>query len=540
MQGIVKQYPRVKALDEADFELKQGEIHSILGENGAGKSTLMKVLYGMVKPDSGKVWVSGKEAKLDNPLKAIALGIGMVHQHFMLAEALTVLDNIIAGAEPGRRGVINYNQAREEVRQLIDQSNLALDENAKVEDLSVGEKQRVEILKVLYRGADILILDEPTAVLTPLETEGLFDVLRRLKSEGKSIIIITHKLYEAIDISDNITVMRDGKVTGQADPKAATPLQLATLMVGREIRIGQRQDAKAMGETRFEVRNLNLEEKGRSILSNINLKVHAGEILGIAGVEGNGQSELVSVLTGLTTPTTMEATLDGKPLKGDTREFLTAGIGHIPEDRQLFGTVESMSIGENIMLGYHQQDRFKTRKLYDKTKILNYAQEAIDQYGIKAPNALTLVGELSGGNQQKMIAARVLRQLPKVLICAHPTRGVDVGAIEYIHDRIREYRDAGNAVVLVSADLHEVMSLSDTIAVLHKGQIVNTADAKAHTDIELGLLMTGGEVEKRDNSANEASTNETSASESSTNDIATNAASPQPCFNASEGGIEQA
>jgi len=492
MQGIVKQYPRVKALDEADFELQQGAIHSILGENGAGKSTLMKVLYGMVRPDSGKVWVNGDEVRLDNPLKAIALGIGMVHQHFMLAEALTVLDNIIAGAEPGRRGVINYARAREDVRRLIDQSNLALDENAKVEKLSVGEKQRVEILKVLYRGADILILDEPTAVLTPLEAEGLFAVLKRLKSEGKSIIIITHKLYEAIHISDSITVMRDGKVTGQADPATATPLQLATLMVGREIRIGQRLEAKEFGKTRFEVRGLNLEERGRSLLENINLKVRAGEILGIAGVEGNGQSELVSVLTGLTTPTKMEAFLDGVPLKGDARDFLSAGVGHIPEDRQQFGVVESMSIGENIMLGYHQQDRYKTRKLYDKNKILDYAQDAIEQYGIKAPNALTLVGELSGGNQQKMIAARVLRQSPKVLVCAHPTRGVDVGAIEYIHDRIREYRDAGNAVVLISADLHEVMSLSDTIAVLYKGKIVNTADAKAHTDIELGLLMTGG------------------------------------------------
>ena len=494
MQGIVKQYPRVKALDEADFELKEGNIRSILGENGAGKSTLMKVLYGMVKPDSGKVWVKGQEVRLDNPLKAIALGIGMVHQHFMLAEALTVLDNIIAGAEPGRRGIINYGQARQEVRQLIEQSNLALDENAKVESLSVGEKQRVEILKVLYRGADILILDEPTAVLTPLETEGLFAVLRRLKSEGRSIIIITHKLYEAIHISDEITVMRDGKVTGEADPVTATPLQLATLMVGREIRIGERLDAESFGTTRFEVRGLELADRGRALLSDINLKVRAGEILGIAGVEGNGQSELVSVLTGLTVPTKMEAFLDGLPLKGDARDFLTAGVGHVPEDRLLSGVVESMAIGENIMLGYHQQSRFKTKGLYNRKKILNYAQEAIDQYGIKAPSATTTAGELSGGNQQKMIVARVLRQAPKVLICAHPTRGVDVGAIEYIHDRLREYRDAGNAVVLVSADLHEVMSLSDTIAVLYKGEIVNCADAKTHTDIELGLLMTGGSV----------------------------------------------
>jgi len=493
MHGIVKQYPRVRALDEADFQLQEGTIHSILGENGAGKSTLMKVLYGMVKPDSGKMWVKGKEVRLDNPLKAIALGIGMVHQHFMLADALTVLDNIIAGAEPGRRGVINYAKARAEVRQLIEQSNLALDENAKVENLSVGEKQRVEILKVLYRGADILILDEPTAVLTPLETEGLFAVLRRLKSEGRSIIIITHKLYEAIHISDEITVMRDGKVTGAPDPKTATPLQLATLMVGREIRIGERIDAETFGTTRFEVKGMELKDKERTILNNINLKVRAGEILGIAGVEGNGQSELVSALTGLL-PVKMEAFIDGIPLKGDARDFLSAGVGHVPEDRLLSGVVESMSIGENIMLGYHQQSRFKTRKLYDRKKIRDYAQEAIDQYGIKAPNSQTLAGELSGGNQQKVIVARVLRQAPKVLICAHPTRGVDVGAIEYIHDRIREYRDAGNAVVLISADLHEVMSLSDTIAVLYKGGIVNSADAKAHTDIELGLLMTGGEI----------------------------------------------
>ncbi|MCL2364113.1 MAG: ATP-binding cassette domain-containing protein [Defluviitaleaceae bacterium] len=494
MQGIEKQYPKVKALDSADFVLERGTIHAILGENGAGKSTLMKVLYGMVKADAGQVWINERAAAIRNPLHATAMGIGMVHQHFMLADALSVLDNIIAGVEPGRRGIIDYKTAQENVRQLITQSNLALDDTVKVETLSVGEKQRVEILKVLYRGADIMILDEPTAVLTPLEVEGLFGILRKLKDEGKSIIIITHKLYEAIHIADDITVMRDGKVTGKADPKTTTPLELATMMVGRHIRIGERHDAQKMGDVRFNVRDLWLKEKKRVILENISLEIRAGEILGIAGVEGNGQTELINVLTGLTEATQMEITLDGEPLTGGAFGFLSAGMGHIPEDRQASGLIESMSIGENTMLGYHNQNRFKSRGLYDSKKIMEYAQEGIDMYGVKAPNAQTLVSELSGGNQQKLVVARVLRQSPKVLVCAHPTRGVDVGAIEYIHDKIREYRDAGNSVLLISADLHEVMSLSDTIAVLYQGKIVNTAPAAAHTDVELGLMMTGGAV----------------------------------------------
>ena len=492
LENIVKQYPRVKALDKANFTLAQGEIHALLGENGAGKSTLMKVLYGMTRPDAGQIWVQGREVTIHSPLEAISYGIGMVHQHFMLADAITVLDNIIAGAEPGCHGRIGYKEAAARVEQMIDQAGFRVDASKRVEELSVGEKQRVEILKVLYRGADILILDEPTAVLTPLEVDGLFSVLRRLKEEGKSIIIITHKLYEATEIADRITVMRDGKVTGEADPATTTPFELATLMVGREIKLGQRARAEKTGASRFAVRGLTLKEKGRTVLEDIRLEIRAGEILGIAGVEGNGQSELIRALTGMAPVSGMEVTLDGAPIRGNATAFIEAGVGHIPEDRLLAGVVTDLSIGENIMLGYHRQAQFLTRGLYDKSKIRSYAEDAIAKFRIKAPGGDTLLKELSGGNQQKVVVARVLGQAPKVVICAQPTRGVDVGAIEYIHEKIREYRDAGNAVLLISADLQEVQSLSDTIAVIYRGKIVSTGATDDYTDVALGILMTGG------------------------------------------------
>lgn len=494
LENITKTYPGVKALDNVSFSLKSSEIHALLGENGAGKSTLMKILYGMTNPDKGVIKIKGKEVCINNTLDAIGLGIGMVHQHFMLADALSVLENIIVGSEPMKGNKVDYEKAKEDLNRLIDEFSFNLDLDRKVKELSVGEKQRVEILKVLYRGADILILDEPTAVLNPLEVDNLFKILRELKREGKSIIIITHKLYEVTEIADSVTVLRDGIVTGHADPKIKTAKELATMMVGRELK-SQYNRFDNGGEKKVSLKHISYKKSALDVLKNINLDIYSGEIVGIAGVEGNGQSELALILTGQIEDYEGDIFLNNKKIRGNTKDFLNENIGHIPEDRLSYGVVEDMTIYENIILGYHDKKEFSNDLIMNKENIKNYAEEKIEEYDIKVSSSEDLISELSGGNQQKVVLSRVISQNPDFLVCCQPTRGVDVGATEYIHNKLIEYRNNGNSMLLISADLEEIKALSDRIAVIYKGKIVAIKNKNEFTDTELGILMTGGNID---------------------------------------------
>lgn len=495
MRGIVKQYPLVRAIDGADFTVEQGEIHSLLGENGAGKSTLMKILYGMTTPTAGEVRVFGKPVAITRPAQAIALGIGMVHQHFMLTPVMTVAENVVIGSEPVRGVFFDRKKAEAQVAAIIDEYNFHISATAKVETLSVGEQQRVEILKALYRGADLLILDEPTAVLTPQEVEDLFRVMRQLKAAGKSIIIITHKLKETMEIADRVSVLRQGKMIESGVPVAGTTMnELAQMMVGRDVELSVTRRAEQVGEENFSVRGLSLTERGVPILRDVCLSLRKGEILGIAGIEGNGQTELIEVLTGLRRPDHMELFKDGKPLSGNAAAFLAAGVGHVPEDRMTRGLVLEMSIEDNLILGYHRRPAFARRGLRLASAIRRFAEQERTEFAIKAPNVQERCSALSGGNQQKVVIARVFSENPDVIIVAQPTRGVDVGAMEYIHHRLLDLRDGGKSILLISADLDEVRSLSDRLAVIYGGRIVAEGKPDTWSDMEIGLLMTGGSL----------------------------------------------
>ena len=495
MRGIVKQYPLVRAIDGADFTVEQGEIHSLLGENGAGKSTLMKILYGMTPPTAGEVRVFGKPVAITRPAQAIALGIGMVHQHFMLTPVMTVAENVVIGSEPVRGVFFDRKKAEAQVAAMIDEYNFHISATAKVETLSVGEQQRVEILKALYRGADLLILDEPTAVLTPQEVEDLFRVMRQLKAAGKSIIIITHKLKETMEIADRVSVLRQGKMIESGVPVAGTTMnELAQMMVGRDVELSVTRRAEQVGEENFSVRGLSLTERGVPILRDVCLSLRKGEILGIAGIEGNGQTELIEVLTGLRRPDHMELFKDGKPLSGNAAAFLAAGVGHVPEDRMTRGLVLEMSIEDNLILGYHRRPAFARRGLRLASAIRRVAEQERTEFAIKAPNVQERCSALSGGNQQKVVIARVFSENPDVIIVAQPTRGVDVGAMEYIHHRLLDLRDGGKSILLISADLDEVRSLSDRLAVIYGGRIVAEGKPDTWSDMEIGLLMTGGSL----------------------------------------------
>ena len=495
MRGIVKQYPLVRAIDGADFTVEQGEIHSLLGENGAGKSTLMKILYGMTTPTAGEVRVFGKPVAITRPAQAIALGIGMVHQHFMLTPVMTVAENVVIGSEPVRGVFFDRKKAEAQVAAMIDEYNFHISATAKVETLSVGEQQRVEILKALYRGADLLILDEPTAVLTPQEVEDLFRVMRQLKAAGKSIIIITHKLKETMEIADRVSVLRQGKMIESGVPVAGTTMnELAQMMVGRDVELSVTRRAEQVGEENFSVRGLSLTERGVPILRDVCLSLRKGEILGIAGIEGNGQTELIEVLTGLRRPDHMELFKDGKPLSGNAAAFLAAGVGHVPEDRMTRGLVLEMSIEDNLILGYHRRPAFARRGLRLASAIRRFAEQERTEFAIKAPNVQERCSALSGGNQQKVVIARVFSENPDVIIVAQPTRGVDVGAMEYIHHRLLDLRDGGKSILPISADLDEVRSLSDRLAVIYGGRIVAEGKPDTWSDMEIGLLMTGGSL----------------------------------------------
>ncbi len=491
MRGISKSFGTVQALNGVDFTLKQGEIHAVLGENGAGKTTLMKVLYGMHRPDSGEILLHGEKCVFRDSAAAIRAGIGMVHQHFMLVPVLSVAENIVAGSEPRKGLFYDHEQAVRRVTELAESSGFNVDARAKVETLSVGQMQCVEILKALYRGVEILILDEPTAVLTPIEVKELFRALRGLRAEGKSIVIITHKLYEVMEIADRCTVLRDGVLIGSVDKDKTDMRQLAGMMVGREYSFGGRHPSEKIGDVLCEVRELSYQRNGVPVLKDISLSIHRGEILGIAGIDGNGQTELIEAMTGLLRPDSMVLRLNGKKISGNAADFIAAGIGHVPEDRTIRGLSLPRSIEENIILGYERQDRFCRRGVMNYKGIRENADRLIKAFRVKAPTAAASCGSLSGGNQQKVVIARVFSQDPEVVICAQPTRGVDVSASEYIHEVMLDYRDRGRGILLISADLDEVKKLSDTIAVIYKGSIVAVDRAENFDDNRLGLLMTG-------------------------------------------------
>ena len=495
MRGITKQFPGVLANNHVDFSVKKGEIHALVGENGAGKSTLMNILYGLVHPDSGEIFINAKQAHISEPRDAIALGIGMVHQHFMLIPVFSVGENIMLGREPVA-GPDFYDRAhaRAEISGLTKRYGLALDPDARMGDLPVGLQQRAEIVKVLYRGANILVLDEPTGVLTPQETKELFVVLRDLVQTGKTIIFISHKLKEVLDISDRITVMRRGRVVGHLVTRDTNEEEIATLMVGREVLLRVDKAAAKPGAVVMKVENLTANsDRGVQALKGVSFELRGGEVLGIAGVEGNGQSELMEVLAGTRRATGGQVLLGNRNITSmDARSERDAGVAFIPEDRRGTGLVLAFSIAENSILGRERTPTFSWREFVLKlVAIREWARRLVKEFDIRTPSIDVAARNLSGGNQQKVIVAREMGSQPKVLLAAQPTRGVDIGAIEFIHRQIVKERDAGAAVLLVSAELDEVRSLSDRIAVMYEGRIVSIEPPDAPEE-RLGVLMTGG------------------------------------------------
>jgi ABC-type uncharacterized transport system ATPase subunit len=496
---IVKVYPNgVLANDCVSLSVNQGEIHALVGENGAGKSTLMKVLYGLEHPTSGEIRLRGEPVTIHSPQDAINMGIGMVHQNFMLVNSFTIAQNIVLGRETTTaRGLrVDYAQAIRDTEELSKHYGLYVDPTARVDSVPVGMRQRVEILKALYRGAEILILDEPTAVLTPRETDDLFDAIRNLVNEGKTVIFITHKLREVMEISDRVTVMRDAHTVGTVNTKDTNQAELARMMVGREVFMVVDRPPVQRGKPVLEVKDLTyINENGRTLLDNATFKVYEGEILGIAGVEGNGQTELVEVLTGLLNATSGEARIDGVSVLGaGPRRVREAHCAHIPEDRLTNGVAMTASINDNLIVDRYYRPPFTKAGLLNLETIRTSAQNLIKQFAILAPSGDLPVGSLSGGNMQKVVIARELSSSPRLLIAAQPTRGVDIGAIEYIHQQLVDQRTNGLAILLVSADLQEVMKLSDRIMVMYNGQIVgifrNTPELTEET---LGLYMLGAQ-----------------------------------------------
>ncbi len=498
MIDITKTWPGVVADDHVTFRVRRGEIHALVGENGAGKSTLMNILYGLLKPDEGEILVNGKTAAINGPRDAIALGIGMVHQHFMLIPPLTVGENIVLGREPTRRGdLYDAGAASAAIRELTRQYGLRIDPNARTGDLPVGLQQRVEILKVLYRGADIIILDEPTGVLTPQETDDLFVVLRGLVRKGKTIIFITHKLREVLAISDRVTVLRRGKVVGEVLTPETNEQEIARMMVGREVLLRVKKEPARPGPVALRAVGLNAAtEQGIAAVKDVSFELHEGEILGIAGVEGNGQSELMEVLAGIRPASAGQIFLGDTEVTGlGVRETRAAGIAHIPEDRRGTGLVLNYSIADNMILGRQRSPRFaRGGEILKLDAIGAWARKLIGEFDVRPTTPDTPVRALSGGNQQKVIVAREMSAEPRVLLAAHPTRGVDIGAIEFIHRQLVAQRDSGVAVLLVSAELDEIRSLSDRIAVMYEGRIVSIEPADTSEE-RLGLLMTGGATE---------------------------------------------
>jgi simple sugar transport system ATP-binding protein len=498
MRGITKRFPGVLANDHVDFDLRRGEVHALLGENGAGKSTLMSILYGLYHPDEGKILLHGNEVRIDSPRAAIDLGIGMVHQHFMLIPVMTVAENIVLGIEPHRAGVfLDHTAARERVLGLSRDFGLAVDPDARIDKITVGQQQRVEIIKALFRRAEILILDEPTAVLTPQEASELFAILQILRREGLSIIFISHKLNEVLEIADRITVLRRGKKIETLDAAGATEEELARRMVGREVLLRVEKTPAQPGDPLLVIEDLHaLDDRGLEAVRGASLTVRAGEIVGIAGVDGNGQTQLIEAITGLRGTTGGRVEIAGHDLTGSgTHAILNAGIGHIPEDRQRRGLVLEFTLAENFAL--HDFDRPPNSRFgwLRPGRLIARAAKLVKEFDVRGGGPQTPAGSLSGGNQQKVVVAREVDGDPKVLIAAQPTRGLDVGAIEFVHRRLVEERDEGRAVLLVSLELDEILSLSDRILVMYEGRIVGEYGPDAAEE-ELGFAMLGGTLEE--------------------------------------------
>lgn len=494
MLNITKEFPGIIANDNITLRLKKGEVHALLGENGAGKSTLMSVLFGMYTPEKGTIKVRGKEVKIANPNVANELGIGMVHQHFKLVSNFTVTENIILGLEPKKGLVIDIKTAAKRIEELSKTYGLNVDPYAKIEDISVGMQQRVEILKTLYRNAEVLILDEPTAVLTPQEIQELMNIIKNLIKEGKSIIIITHKLKEIKAVADQCTVIRHGKYIGTVDVKQTSESEMASMMVGRQVSFKVDKQAATPGEVVLDVNNLSVKNNKKVLgLKNASLQVRAGEIVGIAGVEGNGQSELVEAITGLRPIEEGTILLKGQDIsKNSIRERIHGGIAHIPEDRQKRGLVLEYTIEENVVLEIYNQEPYSKFGILDKAAIAKHAKKIIEEFDVRSgEGAKTVVESMSGGNQQKAIIGREIELKPELLIACQPTRGLDVGSIEYIHKRLIEQRDSGKAVLLISLELEEVLNLSDRIAIVNGGEIIDIVDANHTNEDELGLMMAG-------------------------------------------------
>jgi general nucleoside transport system ATP-binding protein len=496
LKGITKRFPGVVANDRVDFELAKGEVHALLGENGAGKSTLMNILYGLYHPDEGEIRLRGEAVRIDSPHAAIDAGIGMVHQHFMLIPVMTVAENIVLAVEPHTGPFLDHATANERVMEISKRFGLAVRPDARIESISVGMQQRVEILKALYRGAEILILDEPTAVLTPQEALELFEIIRSLQAEGKSIIFITHKLGEVLEIADRITVLRRGKTIETVPREGATEEGLARLMVGREVLLRVDKNPAEPGEPLLTVEDLRvLDERGLEACRGISLEVRSGEIVGIAGVDGNGQTELVEAITGLRRVGRGSIVAGGTDVTNEgARDSIEAGVGHIPEDRHRRGLVLDFSLAENVALkDYCEEPDSKWGWLFPK-RLVARARKLLKEFDVRGGGPQTLASSLSGGNQQKVVVAREVSRDPRILVAAQPTRGLDVGAIEFVHRRLVAERDEGRAILLVSFELDEILSLSDRILVIYEGRIVGEYSPGVSEE-ELGMAMLGGRSE---------------------------------------------
>jgi simple sugar transport system ATP-binding protein len=492
LRNITKRFGTLVANDNISLTLEPGEIHSLLGENGAGKSTLMNVLYGLLQPDSGEILIDGKPVNFASPGEAMTAGIGMVHQHFMLIPVFTVAENVVLGNEPtGKLGLLDLNAARKLVKEISDRFGFDIDPDAKVEDLPVGAQQRVEIIKSLARNAKALVLDEPTAVLTPQETDELMEIMRGLAKSGTSIIFITHKLREVQQVSDRITVIRQGKVVATPSPKA-TANELATLMVGREVDLETKRKPAKLGEESLVVKDLTvLDDRNQQMVDGVSFSIRNGEVLAIAGVQGNGQTELAEAIVGLRKIHSGSVVVAGNDVTRSTvREALESGLGYVPEDRKKDGLVGEFTIAENLMLDGSFTAPFAKGVQIDFAKRDEIANQLIQEFDIRTPSAETLAKQLSGGNQQKVVVARELSRELKVLVASQPTRGVDVGSIEFIHEQIIEARDSGKSVLIISTELDEVLALADRIAVMYRGKIVGIVDAKTSRE-KLGKMMAG-------------------------------------------------
>ena len=501
MREITKIFGEFVANDKINLELRKGEIHALLGENGAGKSTLMNMLAGLLEPTSGEIVVNGKSEKLDSPSKAASLGIGMVHQHFMLVEAFTVAENIILGSEVTNKGVLDLKKANADILELSERYGLAVDPTAKVEDISVGAQQRVEILKTLYRGADILIFDEPTAVLTPAEILELMEIMKTLVKEGKSIILITHKLDEIRAVADRVTVIRRGKSIQTVGIEGATNKDLAEMMVGRSVSFVTEKEEAQPKEVVLQISDLIVNEnRGVPAVKELSLDVRAGEIVGIAGIDGNGQSELIQAITGLRKVKSGSIKIKGQEVVGlSPRKITEMNVSHVPEDRHRDGLVLEMMLSENIALQTYYKEPLSKNGVLNYNQINSYARKLMEEFDVRAANEIVPASALSGGNQQKAIIAREVDRNPDLLIVSQPTRGLDVGAIEYIHKRLIGERDKGKAVLVVSFELDEILNLSDRIAVIHDGKIQGIVKPSETNKQELGILMAGGEIKEASN-----------------------------------------